>query len=126
MWWIAVVWCLAVLFWAFGLLIAQHKAGVERIPLSIILPAVSVSTAAVEGAFLVSLSYGMTAGLAIPVIVVGYLLVGMGTLLGLLLTAYLFYEFLSHGWPPAAQTTTVFMFIGSTYSTEILSERPVY
>lgn len=117
MWWIAVVWCLVVLFWAFGVLIAKHKAGPEaRIPVAIILPAVSVSTAAVEGAFVISLSIGISARLAVPVIVVGYMLVGLGTLLGLLLTAYLFYELMSHGWPPAAQTTTIFMFIGGTCS----------
>lgn len=112
MWWIAVVWCLIVLFWAFGVMFEQHKAGQERIPMGIILPAVSVSTAAVTGAFVVSESYDLSARLAVPVIVVAYMLVGMGTLLGLMLTTYLFYGYLSEGWLPPAQTATVFIFIG--------------
>ena len=112
MWWIAVLWCLIILFWAFGVMFEQHKAGKERIPMGIILPAVSVSTAAITGALVVSESYGMSSRLAVPIIVVSYMLVGMGTLLGLILTTYLFHGYLSYGWPPPAQTATVFIFIG--------------
>lgn len=113
MWWIAVVWCLTILFWAFGFMFEQHTASPQqRLLMGIILPAVSVSTAAVEGASVVSFSYNLSARLAVPVIVTGYMLVGMGFLLGLMLTTYLFYEHLSHGWLPPEQTPTMFMFIG--------------
>jgi tellurite resistance protein TehA-like permease len=112
MWWIAAAWCLAVLFWAFAALIESHKAETERIPMAIILPAVSVSTAAVTGAFVVSMSWHVSARLAVPVIVCAYMLLGMGTLLGLMLTTYLFHGYLAQGWPEAAQTPTVFIFIG--------------
>ncbi|KIV99989.1 uncharacterized protein PV09_08347 [Verruconis gallopava] len=112
MWWVAVAWCLVVLTWAFGVMIEQHKASEARIPMPIILPAVSVSTAAVEGAFVVSLSYEISPRLAVPVIVVGFMLVGIGTLLGLILTTYLFHGYLAHGWHAPEQAASVFIFIG--------------
>lgn len=112
MWWMAVGWCLIILFWAFSNLINQHKASTERIPMGIILPAVSVSTAAVTGAFIVSLSYEVSPRLMVPVIIIGYLLLGIGTFLGLMLSTYLFHAYLAQGWPPAPLSPTIFIFIG--------------
>ena len=111
MWWIEVAWSLLFLFWIFVTLI-RNKAATSRLPTLIILPAVSVSTAAVTGGLIVSLSYEVSPTLAVPVIIVGFMLVGIGFLLGLILSTFLFYALLSQGWPPAAQTTSVFVFIG--------------
>lgn len=112
MWWFVSLWALLFLFGTFIILIRQHDASDRRLPMLVILPAVSVSTAAVEGGIVASMSYEISPNLAVPVIIVGFLLVGVGILFGFMLTIYLFHSLLAKGWPPAAQTATVFIFIG--------------
>jgi len=112
MWWIAAAWSLAVLLWVFITYIRRQEAKDIRLPTMVIIPAVSVSTVAVTGAIVVTLSYDVTPRLAIPVIVVSFMMVGLGILLGLMLSTYLFHQLLAQGWPPAAQSASVFILIG--------------
>lgn len=78
----------------------------------VILPAVSVSTAAVEGGVVAALSYDLDARLGVPVIIVSFMLVGSGILFGLILTTYLFHALLADGWPAPPMTASLFIFIG--------------
>ena len=112
MWWICVVWCVVFLLWIFGTLIRRNTLAEQRIPMLIILPAVSVSTAAVTGGLIVSKSYDMGARLSVPVIIVSFLLVGSGILMGFMLSTYLFYDLLTKGWPAEPQSASIFIFIG--------------
>lgn len=112
MWWFVAIWCLVFLCWIFTTLIRSHNAKDVRLSMMVILPAVSVSTAAVEGAAVVALGYDLEPHLAIPVIIVSFLLVGTGILFGLMLSTFLFNKLLSDGWPPAAMTASIFIFIG--------------
>lgn len=112
MWWIAAAWSLAVLLWVFITYIRRQEAKDIRLPTMVIIPAVSVSTVAVTGAIVVTLSYDVSPRLAIPVIIVSFMMVGLGILLGLMLSTYLFHQLLAQGWPPAAQTASVFILIG--------------
>jgi len=112
MWWIAAAWSLLTLFWVFITLIRRHEARDLRLPTMVILPAVSVSTVAVTGGIVVSLSYEMSSRLAVPVIIVSFMMVGLGVLLGLILTTYLFHQMLVQGWPPPAQSASVFILVG--------------
>jgi len=112
MWWISAAWSLVVFFWVFITLIRRHDAKDTRLPTMVIIPAVSVSTVAVTGAVVVTLSYDMSAQLAIPIIVVSFMMVGLGILLGLMLTTYLFHQLLAQGWPPPAQSASVFILVG--------------
>lgn len=112
MWWIAATWSLVVLFWVFITLIRRHEASSVRLPMMVIIPAVSVSTVAVTGGVVVSDSYEISARLAVPVIIVSFMMVGLGILLGLILSTYLFHQLLALGWPPAAQTASLFIFVG--------------
>ncbi|KAK5074726.1 hypothetical protein LTR64_000931 [Lithohypha guttulata] len=120
MWWVVCFWALAVLFWVFGDLIAKHEISVQagegvrgkRLPMMVIIPAVSVSTVAITGALVASHSYDISARMAVPVIIVSFLMVGVGILLGFMLTTYLFHGLLSQGWPPPPQTASVFILVG--------------
>jgi tellurite resistance protein TehA-like permease len=112
MWWFVSLWTTIFLFWTFIILIREHEASDRRLPMTVILPAVSVSTAAVEGGIVASMSHNISPTLAVPVIIVGFMLVGIGILLGLMLTVYLFHALLAKGWPPAAQTASLFIFVG--------------
>ena len=112
MWWFVVAWNLCVLFWVFGTLISQHEASDRRLPMMVIIPAVSVSTIAVTGGFVASMSFGISARMAVPVIVVSFMMVGMGILLGLMLSTYLFHALLAQGWPDPGQSASLFIFVG--------------
>lgn len=112
MWWSSATWSLLVLFWVFITLIRQHDANDRRLPTTIILPAVSVATVAVTGGSVVSLSYDVSPRLAVPVIVVSFMMVGIGILLGLMLSTYLFHAFLAQGWPAPAMTASTFILVG--------------
>lgn len=112
MWWFVSIWNLIFLFGTFIILIRQHDASDRRLPMLVILPAVSVSTAAVTGGIVAGMSYDISANLAVPVIIVSFMLVGVGILFGFMLTIYLFHALMAKGWPAPAQTATVFIFIG--------------
>lgn len=112
MWWLVTLWALVFLCWIFTTLIRKHDAKDIRLSTMVILPAVSVSTAAVEGGVVAALSYDLDDRLGIPVIIVSFMLVGTGIIFGLMLSTYLFHRLLADGWPPPAMTASIFIFIG--------------
>lgn len=112
MWWFVTLWALVFLLWIFTTLIRKHDAKDVRLSTMVILPAVSVSTAAVEGAAIAAFTYNLDDRLGVPVIIVSFMLVGTGILFGLMLSTYLFHRLLADGWPPPAMTASVFIFIG--------------
>lgn len=112
MWWIALTWSLLTLLWVFVTLVEKHEARDRRMPTMVIIPAVSVSTVSVAGALVVSLANGISPRLAVPVIIVSFMTVGIGILLGLILSTYLFHGLLIQGWPVPAQTASMFIFVG--------------
>lgn len=112
MWWFVMAWNLCLLVWCFTVMIRRHKLYDQRMPTSVIIPAVSVSTVGVTGATVAAYAKGLSAHLAVPVIILGFNWVGIGFLLGLILYVYLFHSFLSQGWPAPDQTATVFILVG--------------
>lgn len=112
MFWFVQTWDMLLLCWAFFTLIRRHDASDRRMPTSIIIPAVSVSTVSITGAVLSTYAKDLSATLAVPVMVVSFNWVGVGILLGLILYVYLFHSLLAQGWPPADQTPTMFILVG--------------
>lgn len=112
MWWIECGWSLLVLFWVFITLIRRHEVSDRRLPTLVILPAVSTATVAVTGGLVVSQSYNVSPSLAVPVIIVSFMMVGLGVLLGSILNTFLFHGLLTQGWPAATQTTSIFILVG--------------
>jgi tellurite resistance protein TehA-like permease len=112
MWWIAAAWMFGMLFFAFFTLIQQHTILDRQLPTLIIIPAVGVSTLAVVGGLVSSFSHGISARLAVPIIIMSICAVGVGILLGLILYTYLFHQLLAKGWPLPPQTATLFMLVG--------------
>ena len=112
MFWFVSGWDLIVLLWAFITLIRRHEASDRRIPMSIIIPAVSVSTVAITGANVAVYAKDLSAKLAVPMMIVSFNFVGIGILLGLILYVYLFHGMLARGWPAPAQTASLFILVG--------------
>ena len=112
MWWFVMVWNMAFLYWAFTTLIRKHDSSDRRMPTSIIIPAVSVSTVAVTGAAVATYSKDLSARLAVPVMILSFMWDGIGILFGIILYVYLFHALLAQGWPPPDQTATLFILVG--------------
>lgn len=112
MWWFVQTWNACLLFWAFTILIRRHEPSNANLPFSIIIPAVSVSTVGLTGAVISTYAVGLSARLAIPVMIVSFQWTGVGILFGILLTSYLFWSLLTKGWPAPDQTATLFILVG--------------
>ena len=112
MFWIVQTWNMVLLCWVFITLIRRHDASDRRMPISIIIPAVSVSTVAITGAAVSGFAKDLPAKLAVPVMIVSFNWVGVGILLGLILYVYLFHSLLVQGWPPPDQVPTLFILVG--------------
>jgi len=112
MWWFVMAWNLGLLVWCFTVMIRRHKLYDQQMPTSVIIPAVSVSTIGVTGAVVAAYAKDLSATLAVPVIILSFNWIGIGILLGVILSVYLFHSFLSQGWPAPGQTATVFILVG--------------
>lgn len=112
MFWFVSAWNTVLLIWAFVSLIRRHDSSDRRMPTSIIIPAVSMSTASLTGAMVSAFAKDLSAKLVVPVMIVSFNWVGVGILTGLILYVYLFHALLAEGWPPPDQTPTLFILVG--------------
>lgn len=112
LWWFGSAWMLAYLLFTFITVIRRHKAFDPRLPATIIIPAVGVSTMATTGGLIASYSYGISARLAVPIIIVSFMLTGIGVFMALFLYTYLLQSMFTDGWPPPAQIASVWLFVG--------------
>jgi tellurite resistance protein TehA-like permease len=112
MWWIAAAWMFSMLVFVFVVLIQRHTILDRPLPTLIIIPAVGVATLAVAGGVISCYGQDISAGLAVPIILMSICAVGVGLFLGLMLYTYLFHQLLAKGWPAPPQTATLFLLVG--------------
>ena len=74
---------------------------------------VGLATAGVEAGNIASNAAGMSARLAIPMIVVGYFVVGIALFMGIILYTLFFHRLLAAGLNPPAQRAGLFILIGA-------------
>lgn len=75
------------------------------------LPAVGVATAALVGGQLVNYAYHISPRLAIPVVVVAYLLAGLSIWLSIVLYGVFFHRLMASGWPEPAKRPALMMLV---------------
>ena len=112
MWWMSTAWIFGLLVFAFTVLIQRHTILDRQLPTLIILPTVGVSTLAAIGGLVACFAHGISADLAVPIILMSTCAVGAGIFLGLILYTYLFHQLLAKGWPAPPQTATIFILVG--------------
>ncbi|KIY00852.1 uncharacterized protein Z520_03518 [Fonsecaea multimorphosa CBS 102226] len=112
MWWIAATWSFGMLLFVFSILIQQHTILDRQLPTLIIIPAVGVATLAAVGGVFACFAHEVSAGLAVPVIIMSLCAVGAGIFLGLILYTYLLHQLLAKGWPAPPMTATLFILVG--------------
>ncbi len=103
LWWIGVVWILLVVTMLYIHMIRKPSGQlVDRwLPTAVFVPIVGTMTAGTIGGVIINNADHVSAGLAVPVIIVGLMLVGFGWLLGILVYSVFFHRLLTAGWPPA-------------------------
>jgi len=84
----------------------------NRLSAAIFLPAVGVETAAVVGGLLSNYSRDFSPRLAVPAIIVGYMLTGIGIWLSMILYSFWFRRLTHLGWPEPAKLPSIVLLVG--------------
>lgn len=125
MWWIGTGWTVAYLLFAFLTLIRRHKTKDQKLPPTIVIPAVGVATVATTGGVIASNADGLSARLAVPTIIVSYMCVGIGIFMAIFLYTILLHGLFQDGWPVPDNITSMWVFVApmgqSAAAVQILS-----
>ncbi|KAK1074989.1 hypothetical protein LTR33_009649 [Friedmanniomyces endolithicus] len=111
-WWIGTILTIAIAVAVFAIISKHDLANAESITPALVIPFVATATDAVVGALIVTYSHGVTARLAIPVIIVSYMLVGIGLFAAEMVYAVYLVRLLNGGMPPAAQSPSLILLVG--------------
>jgi tellurite resistance protein TehA-like permease len=84
----------------------------EQLTPALVLPFVGTTTDAVVGALILNYSDFVNARLAIPIIIVSYMLVGIGLLVGLMIYSAYFIRLTNTGLPPPAMSPSLVLLVG--------------
>lgn len=112
LWYIDVVIMLTVAFTVYYLMAKWRMHEKTPIPPGTFLPAVGTTTVALVGGVIVNTSYDMSAHLAVPIIIVSYLLNGFGWWLATSIYPIFLNEIWSTGLLPAAKLPAMMMLVG--------------
>ena len=114
MWWIGAAWVTALSIFIYLLLTQKQLTSAKNLSLAIILPAVATATVAAEGGLICIYSVGISARLAIPVIIVSLMLLGVGMFLAIFIYALFLYRILATGWFDGVRRPTLALLLGPT------------
>lgn len=99
LWWISMamimLYCVAVIS---ILSYSPQRIGKVMMP-ALFMPIVGVATAAVEAASVSANAYQMPTNMAVPMIVMGYFLLGLSMWMAVILYTVFLYRLMTHGWP---------------------------
>ena len=117
MWWFGMAWMLTCDFVVVTALIFNGMVAEGKLSPALAVPNVGVVTCAATGAVIVGYSYEVSAGLAVPMIVVSYMLVGLGFFVAMLIYAFIFHKLLTKGFPEGKKIQALVMLAGPTGQT---------
>jgi tellurite resistance protein TehA-like permease len=111
LWWVDVAIMLAVAYVAYYLIAKRRMAEKIPIPSFIFLPAVGTTTVGLGGAIIANYAYNASSRLAVPVVLVSYLLEGFGWWLAVLIYPVFLGELWSKGLPIPMKLPTLMMLV---------------
>jgi tellurite resistance protein TehA-like permease len=112
LWWIGLVWTISLTSFTIVVL-AKHNIATDRtLSPAIFLPLISVMTLGTTAGIVTNYSVGMTASMAVPVIVVAYMAIGYALFLSLLYYAYIAHKLIAVGLPPPAKIPALVITVG--------------
>lgn len=112
LWWIALVWALAICSGTLLVLVKRQVATDRDMSPVIFLPLISLMTLGTTGGLHTNYASGMTATLAIPIIVVSYMVIGYGLFLSLIFYGLLIHRLIVVGLPPPAKLPALVIAVG--------------
>jgi tellurite resistance protein TehA-like permease len=120
LWWIGLIWVFITALVVITVLIYTGNQ-MDRVMTPVLFMApVGLATAGTEAGFISIFSEGMSARLAVPMLVVGYFAVGVAIFMAVLLYTMFFHRLLSAGWSKPAQRPAIFILVGSLINLRIM------
>lgn len=121
LWWLGMtmmtLYCVAVIS---ILSYSEQRIGKVMMP-ALFMPIVGVATAAVEAASVSANAYELSTRLAVPMVVMGYFLLGLATWMALMLYTMFLYRLMTHGWPDTPGVAGLAILVSNYH----LSQAPV-
>ena len=117
MWWISVGWTLLTALVIYTMLTEKELTAAKNLSLAIILPAVATATTAAEGGLLAIYAFQISARLAVPIIIVSYMMLGIGFFVALLIYALFLQRILVTGWFEGIKRPSLCLLVGPTGQT---------
>lgn len=111
MWWIGVAWTMLLFVVIYTILSQKALTDATSLTLSIVLPAVATATVAAEGGLICIYSARMAARLAVPVIIVSFMLVGVGIFMATLIYGLFLQRILTNGWFDGVRRPTLILLV---------------
>lgn len=112
-WWFNQTWMFSMGPIIYTFLMKSERFRNGPVLAAIVLAPVGTATASVVGATIITYSADVSPRLAVPVIIWGYMLLGIGGLLGLLAYAVILSQLFRNGIPPGAAVVSMFLLVGS-------------
>ena len=115
MWWFGVGWMLLTFFFIFITMVRTQKASPDaggRLPPLILIPTMGIATIGTTGGLIAIYSAGISARMAVPVIIVSFLMIGLSVFTASFLYTLLLYQLFTNGWPAPATTPAMFVTAG--------------
>lgn len=116
MWWIGLAFMLIIFFFILIIMIRTQKASPDaggRLPPLVLIPSMGIATVATTGGLIASYSVGLSARLAVPIIVVSFMLVGLSLFVAVFLSTLVLFKLFSSGWPAPGTTPAMFTTAGA-------------
>ncbi|KAF1941803.1 hypothetical protein EJ02DRAFT_454793 [Clathrospora elynae] len=114
LWWIGLAWTLPLCSFHI-IILAKHEiitAEREKASPTMLLPLISVMTLGTTGGLICEHSTAISAAMAVPVIVVGFVAIGYAMFLSLVFYAVLLHKLIAVGLPPSAKLPSLVITVG--------------
>lgn len=112
MWWIGTAVMITIATIVFVVVAKTSVTDTSTLNPSLVIPFVGTTTDAVVGALICSYSADVSSRLAVPVIIVSYMLIGIGFFAAMIVYACYFVRLLNHGLPPPQQSPGLVLLVG--------------
>jgi tellurite resistance protein TehA-like permease len=112
LWWFGLVWTVSLTSFTFVVLAKQKLLTPSTVSPTVFLPLISVMTLGTTGGIITRYSVGITPGMAIPMIVVGYMCIGYALFLSLIYYVLLATTLFTSGFPAPAKIPGLMIAVG--------------
>jgi tellurite resistance protein TehA-like permease len=112
LWWIGLVWTVSLTSFTIVTLAKRNITSDRALTPAVFLPLISVMTLGTTGGIITNYSVGISASMAVPVIVVGYVAIGYAFFLSLMYYAYIMHKLIAVGLPAPAKIPALVITVG--------------